>query len=111
MLFSVSDLISHSFAWLIAATLSPDLPAALRNVCISGLSGLGASFRRLGRIGQRPVRLLRDSLRQARWHDSFRPKNMKYPVASYEQVVRDDPAVAPPPHYLRAHHGAGPNAA
>jgi len=28
-----------------------------------------------------------------------------------EQVVRDDPAVAPPPHCLRAHYGAAPDAA
>src|ERR1019366_7072665 len=66
---------------------------------------------RLSRIGQHSVRLRYGALRQARWRNSFQPKNMKHPLAGDEQVVRDDPAMAPPPHCLCAHHGAALDAA
>src|SRR6187401_916778 len=48
---------------------------------------------------------------QARWSDSIGPENVKYPLAGDEEIVRDDPAVAAPPHCLRAHHGAAPEMA
>ncbi len=35
---------------------------------------------------------------------------MKYLFAGDEQIVRDDPAVTPPPHCLRAHYGTAPDA-
>lgn len=36
---------------------------------------------------------------------------MKHLLATNEQIVRDDPTMAPPPHRLRAHHGAALHAA
>ena len=63
------------------------------------------------RIGQRPIRLRRGSLRQARWDDGVPPENMKHPRVGNQQVARDDPAMAPPPHRLRTRHSAASNAA
>lgn len=36
---------------------------------------------------------------------------MKHLLATDDEIVRDDPTMAPPPHCLRAHHGAAPHAA
>jgi len=39
------------------------------------------------------------------------PQNMKYPLAGGDQIVGYKPAVATPPHCLRAHHGAASDVA
>jgi hypothetical protein len=36
---------------------------------------------------------------------------MKHLLATDDEIVRDDPTMAPPPHCLRAHQGAAPHAA
>ena len=36
---------------------------------------------------------------------------MKHLLATDDEVVRNDPTMAPPPHCLRTHHGAAPHAA
>jgi hypothetical protein len=75
------------------------------------LSACATQGPRSRRIGQRPVRLRRGSLRQARWRDGVPPENMKHPRVGNEQIVRDDPAMAPPPHCLRTHDSAASDVA
>jgi len=36
---------------------------------------------------------------------------MKHLIVTDDKIIRDDPTMAPPPHCLRAHHGAAPQAA
>src|SRR5258708_34281837 len=68
-------------------------------------------LRHLRRIGHRVSRPRAGARRQARYCDLARPKNMKHLLATDDEIVRDDPTMAPPPHCLRAHHGAAPHAA
>ncbi len=68
-------------------------------------------LRHLRRIGHRVSRPRPGPRRQARYCDLARPKDMKHLLATDDEIVRDDPTMAPPPHCLRAHHGAAPHAA
>jgi hypothetical protein len=70
---------------------APGSERSTQRTLLSACAGPGPRSRR---IGQRPVRLRRGSLRQARWRDGVPPENMKHPRVGNEQVVRDDPAPA-----------------
>src|SRR3984885_13814684 len=65
----------------------------------------------LRRIGYRIFRPRPSCHRQARYCDLARRKNMKHLITTDDKIIRDYPAMTPPPHCLRAHHGTAPQAA